>query len=69
MNPVEQLQLLEELILRLLLEAGVMVEVSTLSLTPEGLINFRADILPDAVEITPTEESIDQKFLDIIGDL
>lgn len=69
-NPLKDLQKLEEVITLLLIDQGLEVEEHSLHVRPDGVIAFRANILPIAMISAEdfNQEEYDKIFLDLIGD-
>lgn len=70
LNPLNSLEALEAAILQLLLKEGLEVEEMSLKVRPNGIISFRANIVPEAIvtEESFNQDEYDRIFQEIIGD-
>ena len=70
-NPLTQLEKLEEAITLLLIDQGLEVEELSLRVKSNGIISFRANIIPTSV-ITKSDfdqTEYDRIFQEIVGEL
>lgn len=69
-NPLEDLEKLEAAIMLVLIDEGLEVEQLSLKVKPNGIISFRANIIPEAI-VTKTDfdqTEFDRIFQDMVGD-